>query len=95
MARTTKLELQQALATMGAEVQQLRVLVSQLSADNARLAKAAATAPTAPGLTPARAAYLERRAQRVANDQPSAFQLACAAAREAAIQHGRVVRVEA
>jgi hypothetical protein len=52
MANITKLELQQRLAVIGAEVQALRLQVSQLTVDNERL-RTPRFAPRAQKLTPA------------------------------------------
>lgn len=86
-ARTTKLELQQALNALGAETEALRVEVSQLRETNRILREKLEAAPT---VAP-RTAY----ASRQATPEQLAYRAALAAAKELAMRTGRSVRVGA
>lgn len=90
MARTTKLELSQALAALGTEVQALRVKCAEQAATIEALK---AAKPSAPNAAPERATFVRKPYE------PSAEQLALraamAAAREMAMKTGRSVRVGA
>lgn len=90
MTRTTKLELQQALNTMGEEVQRLRIEVSTLRGDRDMWRERAESFAAIPPM-PDHPAH--RRAPAV--KPPSAFQLACAAAREMAQRTGKCIKVGA
>lgn len=83
----TKAELVALLQERNATIEALRLEVSTLQGSIALRSQPQAT-------TPARAAYLAQRAER-AGAGPTPFQLACAAARAAAMASGKAVRVAA
>lgn len=83
---TTKLELSQLLAQRNTELEAARLRISILEGELALRPRTQ--------VTPARAAYLARRAEADAPREPTAFQRACAAAKAAALAGHKAVRVE-
>jgi hypothetical protein len=90
-------ELEQLRAQLGDAKHDLRRITAERDAAVARADDmhaelvAPATKSVAPSVSPSRAAYLERRSQRV--EGPTEYQLACRRAREHAMASGRAVRV--
>lgn len=88
MSRTTKLELQQALAARNGELEAARLRIAELEGDVMALKGQLAKRPT----EVTRAVYV--RPQREPSAEQLAYRAALAQARERAMRWGRSVKVE-